>query len=177
MKILKFIGMLLLLVVVIILVAGAVMKKDFHFERTTTINAPKDKVWNNIVMFENHKKWSQWQEMDPNMKTNITGIDGTIGAKMQWESENKNVGHGSQTIKSIKPGERIDYDMELGDNGKPTSYFVTSGDSTKTEVAWGFDAHIGFPFNAIAGVFMTDKMMNEMLDKGLVMLKAESEKP
>ncbi len=176
MKILKFIGFLVVLVVVIVLVAGAVMKKDFHFERKTTINAPKDRVWNNIVMFENHKKWSQWQQLDPKMKTSISGMDGTVGAKMSWESEHKEVGKGSQTIKSIRDNERIDYDMDLGQGTKPTSYFKVTGDSVKTDVAWGMDAHIGFPFNAIAGIFMTDKAMNEMFDKGLSMLKETSEK-
>ncbi len=176
MKILKFIGMLLLLVVVIILIAGAVMKKDFHYERSTTINAPKDRVWDNIIMFKNHEKWSQWKEMDPNMQTEITGTDGTVGAKVTWKSDHKNVGNGSQTIRAIKPGERVDYDMDFGNNGKPTSYFIVEGDSTSSKVAWGMDAHVGFPFNAIAGIFMGEKMMNDMFDKGLMMLKTESEK-
>ncbi len=176
MKILKVIGMLILVLLVIVLVAGAVMKKDFRYKKSIVINAPKEAVWNNIVMFENHKKWSQWKEMDPNMKTDITGTDGTVGAKMSWESEHKKVGKGSQTIKSIQPGKRIEYEMDFGQGGKPLSYFDVSGDSMPTNVTWGLDAHIGYPFNAIAGLFMSDKMMNDMFDKGLGMLKNTSEK-
>jgi hypothetical protein len=175
MKILKFIGMVLLLVVAIVLIAGAVMKKDFHFERSTTIAAPKDKVWDNVVMFRNHEKWSQWKEIDPNMKTEITGTDGTVGAKMSWTSTNDSVGNGSQTITKVSDG-RVDTDLEFEGRGGSKGFFTVTGDSTTSKVVWGMDMHINYPMNAIMPFFMTEKMMNSMFDKGLGMLKDVSEK-
>jgi uncharacterized protein YndB with AHSA1/START domain len=176
MKILKIIGMLLLLVIVLVLIAGAFMKKDFHFERSTTINASKDKVWDNVVMFKNHEKWSQWKEMDPNMKTTITGTDGSVGAKMSWQSDNKNVGKGSQTITAITPGERVDTELDFDGRGKATAFMKVSGDSTSTKAVWGMDMHASYPMNAIMGMMMSEDQMNTMLDKGLAMLKTASEK-
>lgn len=176
MKILKFIGMLLLLVIVIVLVAGAFMKKDFHFEKTIAINAPKDKVWDNVVMFKNHEKWSQWKEMDPNMKTTITGTDGSVGAKMSWESDNKNVGKGSQTITAVTPGQRVDTELDFDGRGKATAFMIVNGDSASSKATWGMDMHAPYPMNAIMGVMMSGHSMDAMLDKGLGMLKTTSEK-
>lgn len=175
MKVLKFIGVFLLLVIGIVLVAGAFMKKDFHFERQQTINAPKDVVWNNVVMLKNHDKWSQWKAMDPGMANEITGTDGQVGARVSWKSSNKNVGSGSQTITNIVPGERVDTDLDFGDNGKAKAYFLVSGDSATSTVKWGFDSHANWPMNFIVGMMMTEKNVNEMLDTGLGMLKTASE--
>src|SRR5262245_26202910 len=111
MKILKFIGLFLLLVIGIVLIAGAFMKKDFHFEKSATINAPKEVVWNNVAMLKNHEKWSQWKELDPNMTNVITGTDGQVGAKATWKSDHKMVGSGSQTITAVVPGEKVETEL------------------------------------------------------------------
>jgi uncharacterized protein YndB with AHSA1/START domain len=175
MKVLKIIGSILLVLVVIVLIAGALMKKDLHYEQTTTINAPKERVWENVVMFENHKKWSQWKEKDPNMKVNITGVDGTVGARMSWTSDHKEVGNGSQTITGVDPGNRVDTELDFDGRGKAKSYMVVTGDSTSSQVTWALDMHPPYPFNAIVPLMMGNGM-NEMFDKGLAMLKSASEK-
>lgn len=175
MKILKYIGIALLSIIVLALIAAAFVKKDFHFEKSTEINAPKDVVWQNVVMFSNHEKWSQWKEMDPNMKTEITGTDGTVGAKMSWSSTHKDVGTGSQTITNIIPGERVDSELDFGGQGKANTFMAVSGDSTKCKATWSLDMHADYPFNLIVSM-VAESGMNSMFDKGLAMLKTASEK-
>ncbi|MFM6982990.1 MAG: hypothetical protein ACKOXF_02580, partial [Chitinophagaceae bacterium] len=94
MKIIKILGLVLLIVVVMGLVSAAFIKKDFHFEKSIDISASRETVWQNVVLFENHDKWSQWKKIDPAMKVIISGTDGEVGAKMAWTSNHDDVGNG-----------------------------------------------------------------------------------
>jgi uncharacterized protein YndB with AHSA1/START domain len=176
MKILKILGLIVGLAVIGFLIAGLFMKKDFHFERSMEIHAPNDVVWNNVLMFQNHEKWSQWKAKDPNMKVEISGTDGTVGAKMSWKSDVKGVGNGSQTITAVEPGRRVDTELDFDGQGKANAYMLVEGDSTACKATWGMDMHQGYPMNAVVALFMSEKVMNDMFDTGLNMLKASSEK-
>ena len=174
MKIIKFLGLALLAVIVTGLIAAAFIKKDFHFEKSIEIGASKDAVWQNVVLFANHDKWSQWKKLDPQMKVAITGNDGEVGAKMSWTSDHKDVGNGTQTITKIIPGQRVDTEVDFDGKGKANSYMIVSGDSTKSNAVWALDMHMGYPFNLFGALF-AEKGMNDMFDKGLGMLKTCSE--
>ncbi len=175
MRILKIIGLIVLGLVALLLIAGAFMKKDFHFERGIEISAPSNVVWDNVAYFKNHEKWSQWKELDPAMNVTISGTDGEKGAKMSWTSKHKEVGNGSQTITAIDPGKRIDTELDFEGQGKANAYYTFSGDSSKCNVIWALDMKASYPMNAIMGLFMSEKVMNDMFDKGLSMLKTASE--
>ncbi len=174
MKIIKFLGFVILGVILLGLVAALFIKKDFHFEKSQAINASKDVVWDNVVKFENHQKWSQWKKMDPNMKVVITGTDGEKGAKMSWTSDHDKVGNGSQTITNVIAGERVDSELDFDGKGTAKTYMKVSGDSTKCTATWALDMHLGYPFNLFGALF-AEKRMNVMFDTGLDMLKTCSE--
>jgi uncharacterized membrane protein len=173
MKVLKYILFGVLGIVVLAAIAALFMKKDFHFEKSAEINAPKDVVWEYVSKFSKHETWSQWKKMDPKMKVELSGVDGTVGSKMSWTSDHSQVGNGSQTISNIIPGERVDVQLDFGDNGKPTSFYTFSGDSTNCKVTWGMDMHMNYPFNIMGP--MMDGWMDEMFVTGLNMLKDASE--
>lgn len=177
MKIIKFLGLLLLLIVAGVLIAGAFMKKDFHFERSMEMQAPKDRVWDYVVHFKQHEQWSQWRELDPAMETSISGTDGNVGAKMSWKSTHKEVGNGSQTITAIDPGKRVDTELEFEGQGNAKSYYLIEGDSSSCKVTWALDMQAPYPMNALLPMMMSEKVMNDMFDKGLGMLKKAVEKP
>ncbi len=173
MKVLKFIFFGLLSLIVLAAVAAIFMKKDFHYEKSTDINASKDLVWSYVSNFSKHDSWSQWKLLDPNMKTEISGVEGTVGSKMTWVSDHAQVGNGSQTISNIIPGERIDVQLEFDGDRNSTSYYKFAGDSTKCKVTWGLDMHIDYPMNVMGPIM--DAMMDDMFVKGLNMLKDAAE--
>ncbi len=175
MKIIKILGLVLLIVVVMGLVSAAFIKKDFHFEKSIDINASRESVWQNVVLFENHEKWSQWKKIDPAMKVVISGTDGEVGAKMSWTSNHDDVGNGSQTITAVMPGQRVDSELDFDGKGKAKTYMAIDGDSTKSKATWALDMHLDYPFNLFGAMF-AEKGMNDMFDKGLGMLKETCEK-
>src|SRR5690349_2087361 len=106
-KVLKIVGLIVLAIIAFILIAGLFVKKDFHLEKNITINAPQEKVWNNINTLGAMQKWSPWLEADPNVQTSIEGQDGEVNAIYKWKG-NKEVGSGTQTITKIEKPNRID---------------------------------------------------------------------
>lgn len=178
MKVLKNIGLALLAVIVLALIIALFVKKDMHAEREVVINKPKDDVFNYVKYLKNQNDYSKWGSVDPAMKKAFRGTDGTAGFASAWDSKNGNVGKGEQTIKSVKEGERIDYDIHFIKpmESNATSYMITepvAGNGTK--VKWGFDSRMPYPFNIMRLFVNMDKMIGDDFQTGLNNLKAKLE--
>ena len=179
MKILKRILIAIAGIVALLLIVALFVKSEYAVERETTVNKPKQVVFDYLKMIKNQNNYSVWNMKDPNSKMNFTGTDGTVGFISSWESEMREVGKGEQEIKKITEGSRIDMQlrfkkpMEMTDN----AYMSTEAiDSTHTKVKWGFNGKTAYPFN-IMGLFMDmDKMLGPDLQKGLDNMKAIVEK-
>ena len=175
MKALKIIGIVLATIVGLILIIALFVSKEFAYEKSITINAPIDSVWANANSLAALDKWSPWNDHDPNMKKEMSGIDGTIGAKQIWDG--KVVGKGSQTIARIeKPTlfetELVFYEPQES-HGKGFVKLSTEGNGTKA--TWGMTGSMPYPFN-IMNLFMDmEKSMGKDWDKGLGRLKNLSE--
>ncbi len=63
----------------------------------TVINAPADKVFPLIADFHEWRKWSPWEDRDPELKRTYGGAERGKGAVYAWEG-NKNVGSGRMEI-------------------------------------------------------------------------------
>lgn len=179
MKILKRILIGIVIIIAIPLIVALFVNGDLKTVKEITINKPKQEVYDYVVLLKNQDNFSKWAKMDVNMKKEFRGTDGTVGFVSAWDSENSDVGKGEQTIKAIKPGEQIDYDLHFI---KPfeshANCFISfkAIDSNKTTVAWGFESKMSYPTNLMC--LFTD--MNEMIGKdfseGLSNLKAILEK-
>lgn len=173
MKAIKVILFILLGIVGVLLILMAVAPTAMNSERSVVINAPKEVVWKNIVMFSNQHKWSPWDKKDPNIKITIEGTDGTVGAVNKWEG-NDSVGSGEQTMKKIVPMSSIESELHFI---KPfeniaQGFFNVADAEGGVKVSWGFKGEMSRPFNII-GLFMDmDKSIGGDFEAGLASLKA-----
>lgn len=179
MKILKTILLIVLGVVVIALIAAIFIKKDYAVERQTTINKPRQEVFEYVKHIKNQDNYSVWNQLDPNMQKTYTGTDGTVGFTYAWDSEKKEAGKGEQTIAAIKDGERIDMKLhfikpfEANDN----AYMVTEDTGNgQTLVKWGFYGRMDYPMNLMLVMMNMDEMLGKDLQSGLNNLKTILEK-
>lgn len=69
---------IILALIAVILIIGALMPKTFTLTAETTINAPKDQVWNYVRLLDNQKNYSVWVMADPNVKLSYGGVDGSV---------------------------------------------------------------------------------------------------
>jgi uncharacterized membrane protein len=151
----------------------------FSVERNVNINRPKQEVFDYIKHLKNQEHFAVWMSMDPNMKREYTGVDGTIGFSSAWDSAHKQVGAGRQTITGIKEGEQVDIKLEFLRPWQNTAnvYFKTEAlEDTETKVRWGFYNDVKYPMKVMRLFMNMEKMIGKDFDKGLSNLKVNLEK-
>ena len=179
MKILLEIIVVLAGIIVLFLIIAFFLKKDYTVGKEIIINKSKATVFEYLKFLKNQNKFNVWASMDPDMKTDFTGTDGTEGFISAWDSDNKNVGKGEQEIIKIIDGERIDYEIRFIKPFKSTSYaYITTlvVDGNHTKVHWGFSGNMKYPTNLTLLFMNMEKMIGGDLEKGLENLKAILEK-
>jgi hypothetical protein len=178
MKILKKILIGLSVLIILPLIIALFIKKDYEVERSIIIQQPKTTVFNYIKYLKNQNQYSKWAKMDPNMKTNFTGTDGTPGFISAWEG-NDDVGKGEQEIKRITEGKRIETEIRFKKPWEATSPSFMSTDSVaanETKVVWNFKGNMAYPTNLMRVFMNMDKMIGDDLETGLKNLKQILEK-
>jgi hypothetical protein len=177
MKIVKRILIGVAILVAVPLIVGLFVRTDFAVEREVIINKPKNDVFNYVRYLKNHDNFSKWATMDPQMKKDYRGTDGTVGFVSAWESDNENVGKGEQEIKRITEGERIDVEIRIRSPFQSTdpAYITTeSVADNQTKVKSGYLGKMNYPTNLLCP-FIADKIGKDM-ETGLTNLKTVLEK-
>ena len=180
MKVFKLILVFLVSIIVLVLVVALFVPREYRVERDVSIQATKADIFQFLRYLRNQEQFTVWAKMDPNMKREYRGTDGTVGFVSAWESENKNVGSGEQEIIGIIEGERIDYELRFFEPFETVgkAYFITEAiDSASTRVTWGFKGKSPYPWNVMLLVMNMDDMLGNDLEQGLENLKALMEKP
>jgi hypothetical protein len=165
-------------IVLLILVAGLLVSRDANYEKSVEINADINAVWHHVYKLSAMDKWSPWSSRDPNMKSTLTGTDGTIGARQSWESKVKNVGEGSQTIVKLEEPTLLETKLEFIKPFKSiaAAYVRLSQQGNKTNVTWGFRSKMPYPMNLMKLFMNFEKAMDKDFGEGLGKLKELCEK-
>lgn len=171
MRILKIILFIILGIVGIALIVAAFVPKKFHAEGKVTIDRPIQEVYDYVKMLGNQQYYSIWFEMGTDIKTEYSGTDGTVGAKMEWDS--KEVGDGKQIIRSLDDNKKVVIDLYLmGDKPADYVYNLDAKSENTTEVSITLDAESPYPLN-ITNLFFD---MNPYFQKTADKLKTVLEK-
>lgn len=164
----------IILVVFVILLMAAPTK--VHIEKSQTINAPVQVVWDYITRFEKFNQWSTWRKIEPEAQYRIEGVDGTVGAATSWKG--KKLGEGRLEHLSLKPFTEVRQRLQFFEPFEGTSdvYYLVREAAGVTTVTWGIDAAYPRPQN-IMGMFMKRSLENDF-SQGLLNLKnaVEAEK-
>lgn len=144
-----------------------VIPLEIVIERTAVIKADRAVVYNNVSKFEEFAKWSPWADLDTSQTVAYSGVDGTVGAKFNWESTNDEVGTGSQEIVGIT-ADRVDMKLVFTAPWQSTAdtYFVLSDKEEGVEVLWGMKTDGNLMMK-----FMMTGMLEECYDQGFANLK------
>jgi hypothetical protein len=179
MNILLIILIVAALVIAALLIAALFTQKEYTVVRETNIIKPKQSVFEYIKFLKNQDSFSKWANMDPNMKKEYKGIDGTVGFVSAWDSNDKKVGKGEQEIVKITEGERIDYELRFIKPfaGKAKAHMLTKKiGENETRVIWGIESGMKYPMNLMLLFMNMDKIMGNDLEVGLANLKKALEK-
>lgn len=176
MKILKWIVIVVAALVALLVGAGLLINPAYKVERSVAINAPAEKVYALVAVPAEWKKWSAWNERDPNMKITYIGPPSGLGAGWAWES--KSEGNGSMTFTKAEPVKHLAYLLKFPDMGmQSTGDIRLVPEGAGTRVSWSNEGNVGGnPAMRLFVPFM-DRMVGPDFEKGLANLKVLAEKP
>jgi len=177
MRVLKKTLVIVIIIVAIPLIIALFVKKEYSVERVLTISKPQQEVFAYVKHLKNQDNYSKWVMLDPAMKKDFKGIDGTQGFIYAWDSQNKKAGKGEQEIKKITEGERIDVEVRFKKpfEGIANVHFITEPVSQdQTRVKWGMKGKSNYPMNFM-NLFI-DNMLGDDLEISLGTLKGILEK-
>lgn len=159
---------------VLLLVVALFTKKSYSISRSMMVEQPCEVVYDYVKFLRNQDYFSKWVMMDPSMKKDYRGTDGTPGFVYAWDSKNKNAGKGEQEIVNLKPNERIDVQIrfERPFEGVSDTWMLTERAANhSTKVSWVFNSSMKYPMNA-AMLFMDfDKILGADMETSLSRLK------
>ncbi len=152
MKIVKQILIGLGILLALLLLVAAFLPKSLSLSETIVIRKPQKEVMDYLKVLKNQDAFSEWVKADPNLHPEITGTDGTVGAKQSWNSKIDDVGEGNQTITALTES-RMDVDIEFirPMKGKAKAGNILKPISEKeTELTVTFFMEANWPFNLMA---------------------------
>jgi hypothetical protein len=179
MRIIIIILIVILIIIALMLIAGVFLKKEYLVKREVIINKPKSAVFDFIKLLKNQNQFSVWASIDPDMKTEFKGTDGTPGFVSAWDSKDKNVGKGEQEILKIIDGEKVDYEIRFIKPFKSISFATMQTlpvGENQTRVTWEFNGKMKYPMNLMLLFMNMEKMIGRDLNNGLQNLKTLLEK-
>jgi hypothetical protein len=179
MKVLKYIGIAVVGIVFLALVTALFVNGKYAVTRDITINKPKQEVFDYVKFLKNQNDFSVWAKIDPGMKTEFRGEDGTVGFVSAWDSKDPKAGKGEQKIIKIEAGSRIDYELHFIEPMESTDYATMSTEAisdNQTKVIWGFHGEMKYPMNLMCLFMDFEKLLGPDLENGLKNLKEIVEK-
>jgi len=161
-------------IVALFIVLAAFAPKKYNVNRQIVIQKSRPDVYQYLKMMKNQDHWSPWMKLDPNMKQNFTGEDGTLGFTSHWDSNHKQVGSGEQEILKLEENRRVESALRFLKPWKSesTGYFdmQDAGDGA-TKVTWGFYGTHKVPLNVMMLFISMDKAVGKDFEEGLTDLK------
>lgn len=175
-KVIKWIVIALVGLAALLFVGGTALSPEFRAVRSTTVNAPAEKVYPLIADPREWKRWTVWNQRDPAMAITYSGPAAGPGAGWAWQS--KTEGDGTMTFTAAEPGKRLAYDLYFPDFGTTsTGALELAPDGGGTRVTWVMNGNMGSnPLMRWFALF-GDRMVGPDFEAGLANLKALAEKP
>lgn len=171
MKILKNIVIALAVLFALLAAIGLLLPSAYKVERSVTIQAPVEVVFDQVNDLRKNEAWSPWK--DPTMTITYSEPSAGKGASSTWTS--KDMGNGTQTIEESVPNSTIDIHLDFGSMGtaKAKWIFAQEGDAVKVTQQMYGDQGMN-PVKRYMNLMM-DKMVGPYFEKGLASLKQVSE--
>ena len=171
-KILLGIGIL----IAFLLVVAMFVKNEYTVQRQIVINKPKQDVFDYIKYMKNQDNYNKWVMVDPNMKKDWKGADGTVGFVYAWDGNDK-AGKGEQEIKNITEGEKLDIEIRFIKPFESVAQTIMTTETVsndQTRVNWQMNGTSKYPMNLMN--LIIDNVLGKDLLASLEMLKNNLEK-
>lgn len=145
------------------------LPKNYSLEKSLIINSPTDLVYEQILYFENWKKWNPFLNGNKQISTLASAEDGVENSYLRWKNNKGN--EGKITVLKIDDLKKIDYLISV-DKPKSTiisGYISLEPDINNTKVTIHFEGNNPF-YMRILNIFI-EKQYEKDLSETLEMLE------
>ena len=163
-------------IIVLLLLIALFMKKGYKTHREIVIHAPRGQVFDYLKHIKNQDNFNKWIMIDPHMKKEYDGTDGTVGFIYAWNG-NKEAGEGEQEIKAIAEGKNIDMELRFVRPFAGIAHAKMITESVlndQTKVTWNTASEMKYPLNIMLPLIV--KMLEKDMGTSLTTLKNILEK-
>jgi hypothetical protein len=159
-------------IIVLLLIIALFMKKGYRTHCEIIINAPRQKVFDYLKQIRNQDNFNKWVMIDPNMKKEFKGTDGTVGFVYAWNG-NKEAGEGEQEIKAITEGKNIEIEIRFIRPFAGIAHAEMTTESfpgDQTNVTWSTASTMKYLLNIMLPLIV--KMLEKDMSTSLATLKS-----
>ncbi len=142
-------------------------------ERTARINATPEQLLPHISRLPEWTQWSPWEDLDPDLERDYSGVPGAIGSTYAW-SGNRKAGSGSMRVTAVDPdgvGIHLEFTRPFRSSNELRFALTPEGDGTR--VIWRMET----PRKLYTRFVNLDKLVGGDFEKGLRKLKQVAETP
>jgi len=149
----------------------------YTVQRSTKIEAPAERIYDQIVDFHSWVNWSPWEDIDPELRRTYSGPSSGTGAAYNW-SGNRKAGQGRMQITAATAPSTVQIDLvfEKPFKGHNKTEFSIRPEGSGSLVTWSMTGRKTL-MTKVMGIFVTmEKFIGPDFEKGLARLKASSER-
>ena len=162
------------LAIAAVLVYAATKPDDFAYQRSTTINAPAEKIFPLIHDLKAMTTWSPF-EKDPTMKREFSGPEGGPGQVYVFADKHSK---GDVSVLAAVPNEAVSMRLKMT---KPFAcdnsvQFTLVPNGSGTSVTWAMSGKQPYMAKLMSTFINCEKMCQKQFDEGLATLKSMSER-
>jgi uncharacterized protein YndB with AHSA1/START domain len=159
-----------------LLIYAATLPDVFTVQRTTSVNAPADKIFPLINDYKNWTLWSPYEHRDPAMTRTFSGSASGRGAVYAWDGD-KNVGSGRMEIIDVAPPHKIIIKLDFFKPFKSSNVaeFTIEPKGPTTNVTWAMRAPLPYRMKIFHALIDCEKMCGKDFAAGLASMKAAAE--
>jgi uncharacterized protein YndB with AHSA1/START domain len=153
------------------------MAKDtYTVERSATMAAPPERVYEQIADFHRWTAWSPWEDVDPDLRREYSGAESGVGAVYAW-SGNRKAGAGRMTIvEAAEPARvRIDLVFDKPFKARNDTAFVITPDGDGSRVTWTMTGSRTLGIRLMSIIKSMDALVGSDFERGLTRLRGVSE--
>lgn len=171
MKALKIVIGTILGLIALMVAVGFALPDTAHVERGTVVQAKPATAYAVLNGFQQFRKWSPWDGLDPNTQYTTSGPIWGVGAGQAWRGDDR-VGAGSQEIIATEADQSVTIKLIFeGFDSENTARYLIAPEGEGSRITWSYDSV--FNGNLLGRYFglMMDKMLGADYEKGLAQLK------
>ncbi|MDQ3288457.1 MAG: SRPBCC family protein [Pseudomonadota bacterium] len=157
----------LAIVAALFLIIGVILPSSRHLEHSVETNRKLTIVYDTLNSVRRWPEWNPIAAKDPNMKIQVVGAPQGVGARVEYDSDERGLGEGSWEIVANDPNQRVAYAInneERGENKR--SEFIlrpTGRNNRNVEVTQTYDVDYGWNLlGRYAGLYVRSSIGEDM---------------